>query len=473
MHPGLPVPRVTPTHASVLLAVRPLRGGRHVQLDLGWLRHPFPLSSFRIASEQQLQTLRELGLERVRVLPERSDAAELRQLVEQGALAADALGLPMPAADAAPTAPVTMEESPEALARRQRQAALEAERALAALAERRHGEAHRTIKRGLELAERDPQAARELCEGQVLAMLDTLLGEREIAIRLLGECAGDRAALHGINVTVVSLLLGQQMGLTKAEMFDLGVGAMLHDIGKRELPDRVRWLDALDPGVPAHERQYYQEHVALGTAIGRRMGLAGGALEVIAQHHEHADGTGFPRRLAGCKLSSPARIAALVNRYDKLCNPAIPADALTPHEALATLYGQSKAKFDAAVFGAFIRMMGVYPPGSLVQLSDERLAMVLTVNASRPLKPRVLVHDPKLPREEPLPVDLETRPDLAIRRSIKPQQLPRSALDSLSPRSRVCYFSARARAAGDRLPGGAPCGRPRGPRCRCSRSGSR
>ena len=440
----------------LMVDVRQLRVGLHVQLDLGWLDHPFARSSFRIVSEQQLQELRGLGLHRVRVLPERSDVEGLRTLVAQGAVAAEEVGLPheRTAAAVAPP-PMMVAESPEALARRQRQAALELERALAKEAERRQGEAHRTLKRAFDLADREPQASREACEGQVLALLDTLIGEHEVAIRLLGECAGDRAALHGTNVAVVSLLLGQQIGLTKPEMFDLGVGAMLHDIGKKELPERVRWLDAHDASVPLHERQFYQEHVVLGAAIGRRMGLSAGALEVLAQHHEHADGTGFPRRLAGHKLSSPARIVALVNRYDKLCNPAIPADALTPHEALATLYGQFKAKFDAAVFGAFIRMMGVYPPGSLVQLSDDRLGMVLSCNASRPLKPRVLVHDPKQPREEPLPIDLETQPALSIRRSLKPQHLPRAALDALSPRLRICYFFERARDAGDTTSGGA------------------
>ena len=241
----------------LMVDVRQLRVGLHVQLDLGWLDHPFARSSFRIVSEQQLQELRGLGLHRVRVLPERSDVEGLRTLVAQGAVAAEEVGLPheRTAAAVAPP-PMMVAESPEALARRQRQAALELERALAKEAERRQGEAHRTLKRAFDLADREPQAAREACEGQVLALLDTLIGEHEVAIRLLGECAGDRAALHGTNVAVVSLLLGQQIGLTKPEMFDLGVGAMLHDIGKKELPERVRWLDAHDASVPLHERQF-------------------------------------------------------------------------------------------------------------------------------------------------------------------------------------------------------------------------
>lgn len=424
---------------TLLLDVRALRVGLHVELDLGWMQHPFPLNSFRIANDAQLSSLRALGLERVRVLRERSDDEAVQALVAAQVLAPDAASLPA----AAP--PVPPPETPEAAERRLRREALDAEQACAAVAERHYGEAGRGLKRSYELVVSQPQAAREQCEGQVHGLLDKLLGEREVAIRLLGIGAGDRAALHAVNVTVISLLLGQQLQLGKDEMFDLGVGAMLHDVGKLELPDRVRWVDPLSTQVPAHERQFYQEHVAHGITTGRRMGLAPGALLVLAQHHELADGSGFPLKLTADRQSLAARIVALVNRYDNLCNPATPALALTPHEALALMYGQMKAKFDSAVFAAFIKMMGVYPPGSVVQLSDERYGLVISVNAMRPLKPRVLVHDPKLAREDALPIDLEREPTLTIRRSLKAQQLPRATLDYLAPRPRVCYFFERAR----------------------------
>jgi hypothetical protein len=73
-------------------------------------------------------------------------------------------------------------------------------------------------------------------------------------------------------------------------------------------------------------------------------------------------------------------------------------------------------------------------------LTDDRYALVVAVNSSRPLKPRVMVHDPKVPREEALVLNLEEQPDLGIRRSIKAQQLPRAAMDYLSPRTRIAYF---------------------------------
>jgi len=90
-------------------------------------------------------------------------------------------------------------------------------------------------------------------------------------------------------------------------------------------------------------------------------------------------------------------------------------------------------------------MMGVYPPGSTVQLTDDRYATVVAINSSRPLKPSVLVYDADVPREQPLVLDLERSPALGIRRSIRPAHLPPAALDYLAPAPRVAYFFETAR----------------------------
>ena len=129
-----------------------------------------------------------------------------------------------------------------------------------------------------------------------------------------------------------------------------------------------------------------------------------------------------------------------MNRYDNMCNPHVPSRALTPHEALSLLFAQGKNRYDTAILGAFIRMMGVYPPGSTVQLTDDRYALVMSVNSTRPLKPTVLVHDPKTPRDDALLLNLEADTRLGIRRSLKPQALPPDAIAYLSPRPRVSYF---------------------------------
>ena len=82
----------------------------------------------------------------------------------------------------------------------------------------------------------------------------------------------------------------------------------------------------------------------------------------------------------------------------------------------------------------------VYPAGSLVQLTDDRYAIVMGVNSSRPLKPRVLVHEPRVPRSDALVLDLEHSPDLGVRRSLPAAKLPPAAVEYLDPRPRVAYY---------------------------------
>lgn len=144
-------------------------------------------------------------------------------------------------------------------------------------------------------------------------------------------------------------------------------------------------------------------------------------------------------------MSQLSKIISLVNRYDNLCNPNNPAIAITPHEALSQMFALNKSQFHAPTMALFIHMMGIYPPGSVVQLTDERFALVVSVNSARPIKPRVVIHDPHIPRDEALIINLETEPELGIRRSLKPLQLPKSAYDYLSPRTRLCYFFERGR----------------------------
>lgn len=409
-----------------------LRVGMYVHLDVGWMGHPFPLSSFKIAAADQIATIQGLGMTRVRYSPERSDPEVPLQSAALARLAVT---------DAANEAARAEAEAREAGLQARRETLLRQEASLRQC-ERQFAEAAKAFKQAVELCPTQPQSAREQSERLVNGFLERISCADEICIRLLSEGAGDRASTHALNVTVTSLLLGKAMGLGPQELADLGVGALLHDIGKIELPDRVRHKD---DSFSAAQTRMYQEHVNHGVNLARRMSLSAGATLAIAQHHEHADGSGFPLHMGADRMGNAGRIVALVNRYDNLCNPASPAHAMTPHEALSYIFAQLKARYDTAMLGAFIKMMGVYPPGSVVQLTDDRYALVVSVNSVRPLKPRVVVHDVRVPRSECLVLDLEETPELGVRRSLKPQQLPRATLDYLSPRQRICYFFERAR----------------------------
>jgi HD-GYP domain-containing protein (c-di-GMP phosphodiesterase class II) len=328
----------------------------------------------------------------------------------------------------------------EALLRRQRGEELSAQHRSLIKCEHRFGEAIRQYRKALDLISSQPKVAAEQCQVMVDGFVGEMLSEGESAIRLLSEAAGDKSSMHPVNVTIISLLLGKAMGLEKAELSELGLAAFLHDVGKAHLQDRVRWLEE---NFSTAEYKLYQEHVALSVQVGKTMDLPKGALMAIAQHHELIDGSGFPSRAKGDSMTRGSRILALVNRYDNLCNPSRPAAALTPHESLSMIFAQQKTRFDSVALSAFIRMMGVYPPGSVVQLVDERYAMVVSVNSARPLKPRVLVHDTGVSRHEALILDLEQAPHVGIRRSLKPATLPGAAMDFLAPRQRVAYFFER------------------------------
>ena len=411
-----------------LVAVEALRIGMFVELDVGWLAHPFPTGSFKLSSVRQMETIRGLGLAQVRVNVAKSDP--------------DTTDVPLVTVVSLDAQATERNEAAQRDAHllRQRGDELAAQKRGLIVCERRFGEAIREYRKALELIPSQPAAAAAQCQAMVDGFVGEMLSEGESAIRLLSEAAGDKSSMHPVNVTIISLLLGKAIGLEQAELSDLGLAAFLHDVGKAQLQDRVRWLEE---NFSTAEYKLYQEHVALSVQVGKAMNLPKGALLAIAQHHELIDGSGFPSRVKGESITRSARVLALVNRYDNLCNPSRPAAALTPHESLSMIFAQQKTRFDAVALSAFIRMMGVYPPGSVVQLVDERYALVVSVNSARPLKPRVLVHDTGASRHDTLILDLERAPHIGIRRSLKPAALPGPAMDFLAPRQRVAYFFER------------------------------
>ena len=418
---------------AFLVDVDKLRIGMYVELGVGWMAHPFPIGSFKLTNAQQIETIQGLKLQSVRCIRSKSDpdAFPTDALSTRASEATPTDGYD-PVKDARKFAANQAQEE-----RKRRAEMLSGQARSLAVCERRFGEAIRQYRKTLELVPAQPLVAASEAGAMVDGIVGEMMGEGESAIRLLSEAAGDKSSMHPVNVTIVSLLLGKAMGMGQDDLHDLGLAAFLHDIGKSELPDRVRWLD---DGFSTLEYKLYQDHVAKSLHIGKSMELPRSTLLAIVQHHEMVDGSGFPMRLSGDALSTAARILALINRYDNLCNPSRVASALTPHEALSLIFAQMKSRFDSATLSAFIRMMGVYPPGSIVQLVDDRFGMVVSVNSTRPLKPRVIVHEPGVPRDEALILDLEHAPRVGIRRSLKPSMLPAAALDFLAPRQRMCYY---------------------------------
>jgi len=398
--------------------------GMHVHLDLSWVEHPFTFSSFKIKTPEQIGTIQSLGLKRVRYSPNKSDTEPLAP--------SDALSTP-----AAP-AQAKHDTDLQYLAKRARLERLAQQRAKAAACEKEFLSSTRAIKSISQNMFAQPALVCQQADELVTTITDSMLMDADIAIQLMADKIGaEDVYYHSLNVTLLSMMVAKEMKAPAAAIRLLGLASLFHDAGDADIPERiVRKADALTRA----EMVVLQQHCAYGVEIAKRLGLAPEVQSVILQHHEHVDGSGYPRGLQGPQLSLLSRIVAIVNAYDELCNPVNPAKAMTPHEALSTLYAQQRERFDAQAMATFVRCMGVYPPGTVVALSNGVLALVVSVNTTRPLKPTVLVYDPAVPRSEAIVVDLEQEPEVSVVKTLKPQQLPPAVFDYLSPRKRTSYY---------------------------------
>ncbi|RYF69909.1 MAG: DUF3391 domain-containing protein, partial [Comamonadaceae bacterium] len=188
--------RAPEVNSSILIDISQLRVGMYIQLDVGWMHHPFPVSSFRVASMDQIVTLRELGLTEVRYVPKKSDPDQ-RELVP-AAWSVPEMPAPPSGADAAGTGPAA---DPEALRRR---ALLDAQNRALAACDQRFGEATRQYQAMERVVSEHPDQARTKGDALVSGCVSELLENGDSVIRLLSEGVGERNALHPINVMVIS-----------------------------------------------------------------------------------------------------------------------------------------------------------------------------------------------------------------------------------------------------------------------------
>ena len=399
--------------------------GLFVHIDLPWFSHPFSFNSFKIRNAEQLATLRKLGVKHFRYDPDRSDVQPA------GLATASKVEAPAPP----PVEPVddgalaAKRERIARLAQRKRKV-VEVEKALVKAAG-----VMRNISKNLFAR---PKECMEEVSELVTQMVVAFLDQPEVALHVIGEhSGGEETYFHGLNCSILSMMLAKELGFPRAHCQLLGVGALLHDIGLNDIPDRVA---RPRHELTAPERHLRELHCEYGVRTGKQIGLPEPVLRIIAQHHELADGSGFPNRLKGDQIDPLARIVSLVNYYDNLCNPADQAKAMTPHEALSLMFAQRRAKFDPKALQVMIRCLGVYPPGTVVKLSNDAIALVASVNPVKPLRPWVTVYDPGVPKDEAIMLDLEEEPDINIAKALRPIQLPPEVYDYLSPRKRVTYY---------------------------------
>ncbi|WP_446811506.1 HD-GYP domain-containing protein [Methylomonas sp. 2BW1-5-20] len=402
-----------------------LRIGLYIQLDLKWFDHPFSFSNFKIKNEAQIKTLQSLGLKSIRYDPALSDFNPLPQKTQQ-IQETQVQVAAKPDMSPALAAKLALVERIQL----QREAAARIENAFVNTAKTIH-----SIEKNLFTMPAETVRTARILVDQII---DSLLSAPELAIHvMIGKAGAEEMYYHSLNVTMLSLMMARDIELPQEVVSTLGIGALFHDIGHKEIPSKI--LMKKDPFNQA-ERHLFEMHCEYGVGIGQRLGLAPAVLTIIREHHELFDGTGYPSKLKGEAIGLLSRIVVIANHYDELCNPVNINDALTPHEALSTMFAKLRNKFDQKLLQVFIRCLGVYPPGTIVQFSNGVIGMVVTVNTAKPMKPLVLIYDADIPRDEAILVDMACEADANIAKAIRPAQVPREIYNYLSPRKRVNYY---------------------------------
>lgn len=211
---------------------------------------------------------------------------------------------------------------------------------------------------------------------------------------------------HGLRVAVYLLALGRHMGFPRNELRNLGMIGMLIDVGKVRVPREL--LDKR--GKLTHgEFEEIKRHVDYGLEIlqGTR-GVSREVLEGIAQHHERMKGQGYPHGLRDHQISVYGRMAGLADCFAALVSPRPYAEAMAPSDSMLRLFEWSGEYFHPALVERFVQAIGVFPVGTLVELSTGHIGVVLRHNRLRRLQPKLLLltDSHKKPRAEPMEVDL-------------------------------------------------------------------
>jgi len=197
----------------------------------------------------------------------------------------------------------------------------------------------------------------------------------------------DYTAQHSLNVCVLSLTFARHLGLSPSEMQALGVGALLHDIGKLRTPQ-----DILNkPGkLTPKEFDIIRAHPVDGhRLLERRYGLPPRVADTAFAHHERVGGGGYPRGLKGEEIPLWGKMVAIVDVYDAITSDRSYHQGISPTEALTKMYGWRLTDFDPELLGGFIQCLGIYPVGTLVELASGEVGFIISANPEARLRPRV------------------------------------------------------------------------------------
>jgi HD-GYP domain-containing protein (c-di-GMP phosphodiesterase class II) len=220
--------------------------------------------------------------------------------------------------------------------------------------------------------------------------------------------------LHSIDVCIYSVITGKKLGLSQRELTELGIGAILHDIGKCKVPLEI----LMKPGKLTDDEFHVMKlHTVYGhEIINNTWGLSKRISSIACQHHEKWDGTGYPLGLGSYQIDRFSRIVTASDIYDALTADRVYRKRDLPHEAAEYIIGCSSTLLDPDIATVFIRNISVYPEGSIVVLNSGEIGSVIEADKNMSIRPKVMITANKEgpPVSKPYVIDLMKELDIFI-----------------------------------------------------------
>lgn len=387
------------------IAIEQLIPGMFItEMDVPWYRTPF-LSHKRLIKDQQtIQLMKQHGIRMVSI--DTSKGSDLPS--EPSATTQHAASQQTPNADVPAPPDHTPERTPKVNSDDHSATVI-------------YAQAQEAVERIFEDLERGIPPSPEATKAIVSNVLRQVFNDRaamatQLAIQKIKQF--DRSlTTHALDTCILSLVVAVESELDHTAQEQIGMGALLHDAGYVRLP---RNLVRKREECSGQDKTLLEQHCKLGVALlSEQPGIHEGVLRIVREHHEHANGSGFPAKLAKDQIFHLAQIVGIVDFYDGMVSRRGTRQAMIPHDAVRQLFlAGEQGRFEKSLVELLIRSIGVYPVGSLVRLNTGEQAVVIGVNPQQRLKPLVKVTtDPQGGSyDTPIDIDLATpSPDHTIR----------------------------------------------------------
>ncbi|MDO6612144.1 DUF3391 domain-containing protein [Shewanella sp. 1_MG-2023] len=410
---------------SVKVSINQIQVGNFIRLPVSWKDHPFLFSNFKVKTQSQIELIKSLGIEQVYFDTERSDVKLLDKeeaKSKAGSIKEDGLDELKLEMDQYKQDQI---ESQKKLRRSIKKTEQQFDRSLSMM--------RSTVSK---LGSRPLNSVND-AKDMVSSMTNMLLSSDDLVLHLMGDAKpGDLIYHHSLNVSVMCMMLAKSLNWNREDIELIGLGALFHDVGKLKIPSNI-----LNKQVPLTkpEQNLIKQHPLMSLNFLKLADtFPEQAKPMIANHHEFIDGSGYPKGLKGDDLDKFSQLIAVVNEYDDLCNGTKTSKAKTPYASLGLIYKNYQKKLNTEYVGKLIKTIGIYPPGSVIELSSGQFGMVMSVNLNKILFPQIMLYDPLVPKEQAPIIDLE-REEISIVRCLPVSALPENIFKYLNPRERISY----------------------------------